>query len=127
MATSPDGAVWTWQGSINQLALTALASNEPATTGVEPVARGSLSLGPPYPNPSSGAFSLTLRLDRAARLEVELHDLSGRRVATRPIEAYGPGDHLVSWTPAVPGAGLYFVTVRTDSGITESRRWVVLR
>src|SRR5262249_13402580 len=45
VATSSDGVTWTWQGSMNQLTLTALASNEPATTGVEPEKITGVSLG----------------------------------------------------------------------------------
>ncbi len=64
VATSATGASWTWRGSIDQLELTALASDEPATTAVEDVAGGAAALAPPYPNLSSGEGAFAIRLDR---------------------------------------------------------------
>jgi hypothetical protein len=128
VATSGDGATWTWQGSMNQLALTALASNEPATTGVEPKEpSGGISLGAPYPNPSTSTASFSLRLDAETDITVVLCDIAGRAIARRSAERYGPGQHLVTWTPRVERSGLYFLVVESSSGLGATRRWLLLR
>ncbi len=125
VASSADGATWSWQGSINQLELTALASNEPATTGVEPPLVAGLHVGVPFPNPSSGAMSFALRLERDASVEMALHDLGGRVVARRAPQRYAEGSQVVVWSPQGLKAGLYFLRVSTSVGSTATRHWVV--
>ena len=52
VASSGDGADWTWRGSINQLTLVALASDEPAVAGVEePTEHPALQSDPRGPTP----------------------------------------------------------------------------
>jgi len=127
VATSADGVAWTWQGSMNQLSLTALASNEPATTGVEPIATSGVLLGPPYPNPSRGVATFLVSLQRDARVALVLYDLTGRQVAKRSPQRYGAGTHLVTWDPGVSRAGVYFMRLENDGETARTRRWVVLK
>lgn len=128
VAISPDGVAWTWQGSMNQLSLTALASNEPANTGVEPE-NGAVSLfmGTPFPNPSRGGLSFALRLERDSRVSIALYDVAGRLVARRDAEPYVAGSHLVRWDPGLTTTGLCFLQLETDAGISITRRWLVVR
>ena len=128
VATSADGASWIWQGSMNQLALTALASNEPATTGVGPgEPSAGISLGAPYPNPSSSLASFVLRLDAEADVSVLLRDVAGRTVARRAAQHYEVGRHVVTWAPRVERAGVYFLGVESSTGFRATRRWLLLR
>jgi len=125
--TSANGVAWTVQGSMQQLTLTALASDHPAVTGVEETPGGALSLGAPWPNPSHGAaLSLPLRLERDDTLELRLFDLAGREVASRPPEPLPAGAQVIAWQPGVRAAGLYLVRARLGSGPSGTRRWVVL-
>ena len=127
VATSADGASWTWRGSMNQLTLTALASNEPATTDVVAGATADILLGSPYPNPTSGAASLALRLERKADVRLALYDLAGRLMARDNSRRYGPGSHLVTWDPGVRKTGLYFLRIETGADVAGARHWVVMR
>ncbi len=126
VASSADGVSWSWQGSINQLELTALASNEPATTGVEPPFAATLFVGAPFPNPSAGGLSFVLRLEREAEVEVALYDLSGRVVARRARQIYPAGTTVIDWDPHGLKAGLYFLGT-SSSGSSAFRRWVVTK
>lgn len=128
VATSADGIAWTWQGSVNQLELTALASDEPATTGVEPDLPGAGALlGPVFPTPSTGPASLVVRLTGDDEVRLTLHDLSGRLVARRPPEALPAGTHTLSWDPRVARVGIYFVRLESAAGLSATRRWLVVR
>ena len=129
VATSSNGVAWTWQGSINQLTLTALATNTPATTDAPPSSgAGSLALGAPFPNPSpDGAGLFPVRLEREERIVLELCDLAGRLVARRAPEWLPAGSTTLAWSPRVSGSGLYFARLVGDSGVIAERRWVVLR
>ena len=127
VATSPNGASWTWRGSMNQLTLTALASNEPATTGVEPGPTQRNAVGTPFPNPSAGSLSIRVTVQGDTDVEFVLHDLLGRVVARRAPEPFSPGSRVVTWDPGVDAAGLYFLRMMWKGGASEPRRWVVFR
>lgn len=129
VATSGDGTSWTWQGSINQLTLTALATNDPATTGVVPgPGEGPLALGAPFPNPSAdGAGVFPVRLEREEQVTLELFDAAGRVVARRAAERLGAGLTRLTWKPDVARSGLYFARLSGESGATARRRWIILR
>lgn len=127
VATSIDGIGWAWQGSMNQLTLTALATDEPATTGVNPQAGSGMFLGAPYPNPSRGSASFELWLDRSADVALALHDVSGRRLAGLGPRRFEAGSHRLSWDPGVTRAGLYFLSLERAGEPAVTRRWVVAR
>lgn len=128
VATSADGAAWAWQGSMNQLALTALASNEIATTGVEMEPPGAgLLLGPVFPSPTTGPASFVVRSAGDDEVRLTLHDTSGRLVARRPPETLAAGTHTLSWNPSVARTGIYFLRLESTAGLSASRRWLVVR
>lgn len=127
VAASVNGENWTWQGSINQLELTALASDEPATTSVLSVGARVLRAGEVFPNPSPDRVAFRLELDRDDEVRVALYDVAGRRVATTAPRHLGAGSHAYAWRPGVARGGLYFVRIETASGLTATRRWVALR
>jgi photosystem II stability/assembly factor-like uncharacterized protein len=128
VATSGDGANWTWQGVINQLTVIALGTDAPATTGVEPGLTAGLHLSPPWPNPTRGAegFSLTLRIPAAGRARLELMDVAGRRVASRSMERSPAGASMIHWAPQVPAAGLYMIRLSLGGGAAAEARVVVI-
>jgi hypothetical protein len=107
----------------------------PVTAGVPlsaPTAFAIRSLGP-SPFAAGGGASLAVRfaLPAAARVRVEVLDVSGRRVATLLDEALAAGEHGARWdgssaagVQALPG--LYLVRVATDQG-TRTGRLIVVR
>ncbi len=128
VATSADGTTWIWQGSMNQLSLMTLASNEIATTGVDAELPGAAPLlGPVLPNPSTGLASFVVRVARDDEVRLTLHDVSGRQVARRPPETLAAGTHRLSWDPGVGRAGIYFLRLDSTAGPSATQRWIVLR
>ena len=110
VAASGDGVGWNWRGTIGQLTVRALASDEPFSTSVGPPGRLDRPGLSAWPNPVRGVTTLVLDLDQAADVTVRVLDLAGREVA-RPIagERITPGRTTRSWRPeALPG-GLYFL------------------
>jgi hypothetical protein len=93
----------------------------PATTG----------LSAARPNPFSGATRLALALERSADVDVTVHDLSGRRVATLFHGALPAGVHEFTWSGvradgSAAAHGVYFVQARVD-GERLTRKLVLLR
>jgi hypothetical protein len=73
------------------------------------------------PNPSRGEPDLEFRLDRRAPVVVELFDIGGRRVATRPLGALGPGVHRSRVGASDLRAGIYFVRLTAGASVSVAR------
>jgi photosystem II stability/assembly factor-like uncharacterized protein len=127
VASSVDGVSWTWRGSINQLVLTALATDAPATGVADPpTLRGALAIGAPTPNPAPGGAGIySVRLAREETIVLELYDPRGRLVARREPELLPAGSSAVAWDPGVRHAGVRFARLRTPGG-SASTKVVVL-
>ncbi|MBD3237379.1 MAG: T9SS type A sorting domain-containing protein [Candidatus Eisenbacteria bacterium] len=96
-------------------------SDRPATSPVRVHWAGSA------PNPCRGETSLRYRLSAQARVDLEVFDVAGRRVANLvQNEAQRPGWHRVSWVAQSLPAGLYFSRLRVD-GTPYTRKLVVVR
>jgi hypothetical protein len=85
-------------------------------------ARSSLALGA---NPFRGALDLRLSLASAARVELEVFDLSGRRVDRDSRGTLAAGTHALRWDARGVDAGVYWVQVRAGEW-TFTRRVVRL-
>lgn len=94
----------------------ALKTN-PTTAGVVPGPSPGLALEPIRPNPMrGGALTVHFILPTSEPAQLELVDLSGRRVAGREISALGIGRHAVDLSGQRPLApGLYFVNLTQGS------------
>jgi len=84
-----------------------------------------LTLAPPRPNPFTREATFALSLERDADVELTVHDLSGRRVATLHAGRLAAGSHAFVWSGRTPhGAaanGLYFVRARVDGRIFSQK------
>ena len=90
-----------------------------------------LRLRPPWPNPANGVVHAVLELPATARVQAEVFDLQGRRVA-RVFDARAQAGTLVlTWDGADANgrpaeAGIYFVVARAGAE-TATARFVNLR
>jgi hypothetical protein len=66
------------------------------------------------PNPMTESATIRFGLPAAGRAELNVFDVSGRKVATLPSGLYSEGYHEVEWRPATGscGSGIYFLRVR---------------
>jgi hypothetical protein len=80
------------------------------------------------PNPFAGVTSIRFRLGERARVEVELADVAGRKVANLFTGERGPGEHRVRLDSRQLGlaSGVYFARVRAG-GKTAMTRLVLTR
>ena len=86
---------------------------------------------PVMPNPTAGRATIAYSLARTSRVEIELYDITGRRVATLGPASPAPGRHSLEWdgrgeTGEDVSPGLYFVVMNTAGG-TQARKLMVLR
>ena len=101
----------------------------PTLDAGRPRVPSSATLDPVSPNPAraGSALALSFSLPRAESSEVVVLDTQGRRVAGAPWTLRDAGAQRleVALPPLAPGR--YTITLRTGSGVTRSRPWVVLR
>jgi hypothetical protein len=101
--------------------------------GVEKVlvASGSTALVGAQPNPFRGATTLQFLLERPGAVELTVHDVTGRLVATLAQRDFPAGLHSLEWDGrradgAAAVAGTYFVTMETGT-VRSTRKVVRLR
>lgn len=126
-----DGSVNYGGWNIDQVRITGLTS-APAATAVGPNdGRGGLVLHASIPNPAFSRAMLRFELPRAARAELTVYDVRGRRVRTLVQGTLTPGPHEITWDGrdgaghAQP-AGVYFYRLTTPEQ-SATRRLTLLR
>ena len=77
-------------------------------------------LGSAYPNPFNPQTKIKYSVPRESRVDLYIHDLSGKRVKTLFIGQRPSGSHIVNWdgknnVGKPVSAGLYFYTLDTPS------------
>ncbi|WP_457654211.1 T9SS type A sorting domain-containing protein [Rhodocaloribacter sp.] len=97
---------------------------EPVSTPGAPSAEG-VALEQNYPNPASGAITVTFVLPERTAVSLDVYDVLGRRVARLAAGTYAPGLHRLTWDPSKLAAGLYVYRLEA-LGRVETRRMVLL-
>jgi len=89
-------------------------------------------LGAPTPAPARSGVSIPVTTAQSARVELDLHDVRGRRIQTIDLGVIGPGRRDVAWNlrddrgASVP-SGIYFCRLRVNQEPVDSRRVLVMR
>jgi DNA-binding beta-propeller fold protein YncE len=104
-------------------------SNSGAVASVRAPA-GGLGLSPAWPNPAHAEVRFTVTLSSGDALEVDVFDLTGRRVRTLHAGEAAAGPHEFRWDLGGAGgaraeAGIYWISAGTGT-IRSARRVVVL-
>ena len=79
-----------------------------------------------YPNPVSTATRIAFACPVAARVELAVYDLAGRRVATLADDVFQPGLYDVTWKAEAATPGVYLYTLEA-AGERLVRTMVVAR
>jgi hypothetical protein len=100
--------------------LTAIGAPQPPET------RGSVSMPPPFPNPSETGFTIRFSLPASGPVRVDVVDVAGRRVARLADGRFSSGHHEIPWAGTDSrgirvSAGVYLVTLRADGGVITQR------
>lgn len=85
------------------------------------------ALGRPFPNPTRGRSTVTfpVSIQGSSSVELRVYDLRGRRVAQRPAQWLSEaGRYELLWDGADLAAGAYFVQLRVDGELIQTRRWL---
>jgi photosystem II stability/assembly factor-like uncharacterized protein len=127
VAMSGDGTMWSWEGTMNQLTVRALAHDIPTQIGVTelPITPVLRFLGA-QPNPARSSTHLVFELEQETEVTVEVFDAEGRLVARPILGEYLPqGVTTRAWKPDRLTSGIYFLRAVLDQK-SESKKLVWL-
>lgn len=96
--------------------LTGFAGLMPVSTAA-PAEAALLTLGAPYPNPTSGLVAIPFTLPDAQHARIEVFDALGRRVALLHDGVLPPGAHTTRLDAAQLSAGTYAARLRTGGAL----------
>jgi hypothetical protein len=71
-----------------------------------------------YPNPTSGNLQVQFKLDRVKNIQIEILDLSGKRVWSKKSQEYYPGENALEVDMKSFLNGIYFLKVISDQEIS---------
>jgi hypothetical protein len=69
-----------------------------------------------YPNPFNPATIIPFTLTEESRVQIEVFDAMGRRVAIVTDRNYAPGRHEINWDASEVSSGVYVVRLSMNSG-----------
>ncbi len=80
-----------------------------------------LDLGPPTPNPFQDRTAFTFTVDGTGSVQLDVYDVSGRRLKTLFDGVAAPGSHIATWNGRDDAgrslsSGLYYVRLRNGKG-----------
>lgn len=129
--TAAGETVWDYQapGSLARAPRYHMAST--AVDDATPTRRPGGGLRRSHPNPFGRITHIPFQLQQPGRAQVEIVDLSGRRITTLIDAALAAGEHGTEWNGRDEGgrevaAGTYLVRLRVNESV-EAERLVVLR
>jgi len=67
-----------------------------------------------YPNPASNQVSLSMHLDKAARVEINTVNMTGQNVGVEFNQVLGAGDHVLNLDLDGLSPGVYFYTIHSE-------------
>lgn len=91
-----------------------------------PPPRDSFKLVPNYPNPFEHRTTLTYKLPYACSVTLEVYDTIGKRIAVLVNNQFQPaGEHTAVWHVSGRPSGVYFLQLRSDTGLLGVRKIVL--
>lgn len=81
---------------------------------------GNISAWVIYPNPAQKMVHINFRTSVAGQVSVSISDIQGRVLDVIQDGQMPSGNHNLNWNVNV-GAGLYFITIKTDAGIEQKQ------
>ena len=107
---APDGTV-----------LTPVATLPSAELGAQTTQPATVELAPASPNPFSHSTTFAISLPSEAEVDLAVHDLAGRRIATLAHGRLGAGRRIYTWNGGGVRDGVYFVRLSVDGRMLSTR------
>ena len=99
------------------------AWNDTSTTAViaENFLPEEIKLYPSYPNPFNPITTISLSIENAALIKVNIYDVNGRLVDNLYNSRLSPGYHQLAWHATNKVSGIYFVLLESSSQVKTQK------
>ncbi len=87
----------------------------------------SYTLGQNYPNPFNPSTTIKFSLPSAGNISLKVYDVLGKEVATLAEGRYEAGAFTATFDAKNMNSGVYFYTLRTSTGFTQSAKMLLMK
>ncbi len=112
---------------IDDIRMLAYKQDPSAIAGRRETKPDKFSLYPNYPNPFNNSTMIKYQLPMAAHVDLGIYNLLGQKVATLVSERQPAGTYTVDWDASGFSSGVYFYTLSTDHGFSQTRKLLFLK
>ena len=78
-----------------------------------------------YPNPFNPSTSIEFNIPASSFVTLKVYDVLGRQVAVLADEFRQAGSHKISYDAGRLSSGIYYYTLSTDKGFSETKKMVL--
>jgi len=80
-----------------------------------------------YPNPFNPSTKITFSLKEAGSISLKVYDVLGKEVAVLAEGSQAPGVYSVSFDANNLSSGMYFYTLRTSNGFSQTKKMMLMK
>jgi len=80
-----------------------------------------------YPNPFNPSTVISYQLSVSSKIELSVFNTLGQRVKSLVSSRQGPGVYSIDYNGSGLAGGVYYYRLTTDTGISKTRKMVLLR
>jgi hypothetical protein len=80
-----------------------------------------------YPNPFNPSTQIKFSLVASGSISLKVYDVLGKEVAVLAEGTHSPGVYTVSFDAAGLSSGMYFYTLKTSNGFTETKKMLLMK
>jgi DNA-binding beta-propeller fold protein YncE len=80
-----------------------------------------------YPNPFNPSTKITFSLKEAGSISLKVYDVLGKEVAVLAEGSQAPGVYSVSFDAKNLSSGMYFYTLRTSNGFSQTKKMMLMK
>lgn len=80
-----------------------------------------------YPNPFNPVTTLEYQIPSSQFVDLSIYNILGQKVATLVSEKQNAGTQKVQWNATGMSSGLYFCSLKTDLGFSQTRKIILMR
>lgn len=117
-----DAFVW-----LDKIYLSDVPLEESAVADQHAIIPSTLSLLQNFPNPFNAATTFSFDLPETQAVKVEIVDVHGRSLQVHDLGMQSAGQHDFHFDASDLTSGIYFYRVKTNTGLSQTRRCVLLK
>ena len=78
-----------------------------------------------YPNPFNANTTIEYNLNKAGKIELEIYDITGRKLETLVNDYQNQGRHIINWNGDKYSSGIYLYQLRNEDKVENKRMLLV--